>query len=146
MRIHLYCLCLIPVNCDLWWLMTLMLHVDHMHCTCVHILVHLVWLFLSIQSSPSALGGGGGGEELGLPLEEGTVDIPRPPSHRYCRVCRHIKPLRTKHCYTCGRCVRRFDHHCPWLGNCVGERNHRFFWLFLTFETALLIWGTIISW
>ena len=65
---------------------------------------------------------------------------------RYCRVCHHSQPMRSKHCYQCGRCVRKFDHHCPWLGNCVGERNHRFFWMFLTCETALLIWGVCITW
>lgn len=88
-----------------------------------------------------------GGEhiELTLPTESDPSDDLR-PSKRYCRICRLSRPLRAKHCYTCGRCVRRFDHHCPWLGNCVGERNHRFFWMFLTVETALLIWGTIISW
>lgn len=64
----------------------------------------------------------------------------------YCRVCRSQRPIRSKHCYSCGRCVRRFDHHCPWLGNCVGERNHRFFWLFLGSETILALWGLIIAW
>jgi hypothetical protein len=88
-----------------------------------------------------------GGEhiELTLPAENNPSDDLR-PTQRYCRICRLSRPLRAKHCYTCGRCVRRFDHHCPWLGNCVGERNHRFFWMFLTVETALLIWGTIIAW
>ena len=88
-----------------------------------------------------------GGEhiELTLPTEKDPSDDLH-PSQRYCRICRLSRPLRAKHCYTCGRCVRRFDHHCPWLGNCVGERNHRFFWMFLTVETALLIWGTIIAW
>jgi len=64
----------------------------------------------------------------------------------YCRVCRIVRPLRAKHCYLCGHCVRKFDHHCPWLGACVGERNHRFFWGFLLTETALLAWGVDIAW
>lgn len=67
-------------------------------------------------------------------------------NEQYCRVCRHVRPMRSKHCYTCGRCVRKFDHHCPWLANCVGERNHRFFWAFLVFETALTSWGVAIAW
>lgn len=64
----------------------------------------------------------------------------------YCRVCRIVRPMRAKHCYTCGQCVRKFDHHCPWLGTCVGERNHRFFWAFLLMETAVLSWSVAIAW
>ncbi|KAL5483943.1 hypothetical protein EMCRGX_G020364 [Ephydatia muelleri] len=84
-------------------------------------------------------------------LESTKTDIPvLDLSHlsrgsNYCRVCRAPQPIRSKHCYTCGRCVKRFDHHCPWLGNCVGERNHRFFWLFLGCETVLALWGLIIA-
>ena len=85
--------------------------------------------------------------DLTLPADESDKSNgEHPDSSHYCRVCRYVKPLRAKHCYTCGRCVRRFDHHCPWLGNCVGERNHRFFWLFLLMETALLAWGVDIAW
>ena len=51
------------------------------------------------------------------------------------------KPPRAKHCYDCGRCVRRMDHHCWWLGNCVGERTHRRFLYFLGAQ-ALLLWWT----
>ena len=39
---------------------------------------------------------------------------------RFCKRCRLQQPLRTKHCYDCGRCVRTHDHHCPWVGSCVG--------------------------
>ncbi|EKX48890.1 hypothetical protein GUITHDRAFT_68523, partial [Guillardia theta CCMP2712] len=64
---------------------------------------------------------------------------------RICSTCRIRKPLRSKHCKFCGRCVAKFDHHCPWIGNCVGwdrtntcdfsfsrsYRNHPLFVLFL---------------
>ncbi len=64
----------------------------------------------------------------------------------YCKVCHHVKPLRSKHCFSCGHCVRKFDHHCPWLANCVGERNHRLFLLFLLLEAPLTCWGAVIAW
>ncbi|KAF8400582.1 hypothetical protein HHK36_013881 [Tetracentron sinense] len=63
-----------------------------------------------------------------------------------CATCKIVRPLRSKHCSTCDRCVEQFDHHCPWVSNCIGKKNKWDFFIFLILEvSAMLITGAVTS-
>ena len=49
----------------------------------------------------------------------------------FCVQCMVRKPLRSKHCRRCGRCVAKQDHHCPWINNCVANNNIRHFFIYI---------------
>ena len=65
--------------------------------------------------------------------------------NQLCATCKIVKPLRSKHCSICDRCVSCFDHHCPWIGNCVGKANRREFVLYLVLETLAMSMAIIIA-
>lgn len=55
----------------------------------------------------------------------------------FCPSCLLKRPVRSKHCRACRKCVGKFDHHCVWINNCVGYGNHRLF--VFTLLTAIVL-------
>ncbi|KAJ6651390.1 hypothetical protein lerEdw1_020963 [Lerista edwardsae] len=64
--------------------------------------------------------------------ETGSLDL-----SIFCSTCLIRKPVRSKHCGVCNRCIAKFDHHCPWVGNCVGRYLFKFSLVFRSRQPSL---------
>lgn len=63
----------------------------------------------------------------------------------FCVQCMIRKPLRSKHCRRCGRCVAKTDHHCPWINNCVANNNIRHFFIYIiSMEFGILLFVRLV--
>ncbi len=66
-------------------------------------------------------------------------------ARHFCTICLLRKPLRSKHCRICNRCIAKHDHHCPWIDNCVGIANHRNFMSYILALFAGIVLYLILS-
>eukprot|EP01018_Ginkgo_biloba_P002188 Gb_29573 [translate_table: standard] len=62
-----------------------------------------------------------------------------------CPTCKIVRPVRSKHCSSCNRCVEQFDHHCPWISNCVGKMNKWDFFTFICLQTSATLIGAAVT-
>ncbi|KAI0341166.1 zf-DHHC-domain-containing protein [Trametopsis cervina] len=111
-----------------------------LHQTQSHAFTHLVFalsfglcaynFFRSISLDPGTCPKPASDAELKSIIED-LASEGRLNGQTFCIQCMARKPLRSKHCRICDKCVARHDHHCPWVWNCVGVNNHRQFLLFV---------------
>ncbi|RMZ84875.1 hypothetical protein DV738_g258, partial [Chaetothyriales sp. CBS 135597] len=63
----------------------------------------------------------------------------------FCTQCLIRRPLRSKHCRRCGRCIAKQDHHCPWIYSCVGNNNLRHFFIYiLSLELGIFVFVRLV--
>ncbi|KAF2805705.1 palmitoyltransferas-like protein akr1 [Mytilinidion resinicola] len=94
--------------------------------------------FMSMNEDPGFVPKSGSRSGQKAVIDE-LVELRQFDEHHFCVNCMVRKPLRSRHCKRCNRCVAKSDHHCPWVNNCVANNNHRHFFLYvLTLEIGLI--------
>ncbi|CAD8194159.1 unnamed protein product [Paramecium octaurelia] len=63
----------------------------------------------------------------------------------YCLVCQAHVQDKTKHCWSCNKCVSLFDHHCIWLNNCVGDQNYSYFFVLVISLVTFKIFKLVLD-
>ena len=67
-----------------------------------------------------------------------------------CEDCHVIQLVRSKHCYFCEKCVKKFQFHSDWYNMCIGATNELIYGItfFLTncyfFISNIIIWYYIL--
>jgi len=112
---------------------------------CFWSLIFLAYFFFakSVLSDPGVLTKGDKDVFSKKLIERAETVIKTDPSYKmedFCFTCLLRRPLRSKHCSACDRCLARFDHHCPWVANCVALKNLKFFLCYLFFLGINLVW------
>ena len=115
------------------WLHYYVKHGNYIKLYGIHILhafTVLIYLFAALRSPGY------------VSINERSTEVNSP---KYCPICKIIRPRRSKHCYSCQKCIVKYDHHCIFTGNCVGASNHRFFVFYLTIQFLFLCWSFPLS-
>lgn len=94
--------------------------------------------FLSMALHSNLYGSDPGWVESGASLEDSRRPV--------CDQCGVRPPLRSRHCFTSGRCVAAFDHYCELLGTPIGMNNHLRFWVYLFVQSFVALWGMVLAW
>ncbi|KAF9734413.1 hypothetical protein PMIN06_009966 [Paraphaeosphaeria minitans] len=104
----------------------------------------LYFYFITMSSDPGFVPKSASRSTSKAVIDE-LVELRRFNENHFCVNCMVRKPLRSKHCKRCERCVARTDHHCPWVNNCVANNNHRHFVLYiLSLEFGILAWIRLV--
>jgi len=77
-------------------------------------------------------------------LNKSEQETANPPK-RICNFCNVEKPIGTRHCKICGRCVKRMDHHCPFIAGCVGVNNHHYLVMFLFYVSLACLYAAYMA-
>ncbi|CAF0817270.1 unnamed protein product [Rotaria sp. Silwood1] len=113
-------------------------HIISLNFFCLIICTYFSWknYYLAIKNDPGIIFNNNREQQYRIIIyliEQNLFDY-----ETFCTSCLVRRPIRSKHCRECHRCISKFDHHCPWIDNCVGEKNLRCFIGFIFFTPLCL--------